>query len=204
MKNWLRTFHGWGIQWAATKWSAWALFVCAFADASILPLPTPMFFLTMTLLNISKAYRYALYATVGIFCGSIAGYALGHFAWLNSGGEFTALAQYMFKTVPGFTEELYSSMHLQFEKWDFGILFAGSFLPLPFNIFSISSGVFGINLFMFCFAIIIGQGFRFYLMALLVRKLGPGVKKLFNEKLKPISLIALACILAGILYSALI
>jgi membrane protein YqaA with SNARE-associated domain len=193
MSNWLKSIRLWGMHWANTKWGAWALFICAFADASFLPLPTPLFFLTLTLLNISKAYKYALFGTLGVFFGSLAGYAAGYFTWLNVAGEFSGFAQYMFAVVPGFTVELYNSIFLQFEKWGFWILFVVSFMPVPFNIFSILSGVFGINIFVYCIAILIGQAMRYYLFALLIVKLGPKVKRLFEFNLKPAAIIALAC-----------
>jgi membrane protein DedA with SNARE-associated domain len=100
----------------------------------------------------------------------------------------------MFTVVPGFTTEIYNSIYLQFEKWGFWILFVVSFMPVPFNIFSILSGVFGINIFIYCIAILIGQGMRYYLLALLIVKLGPKVKKLFELNLKPLAIVASACI----------
>jgi membrane protein YqaA with SNARE-associated domain len=198
MKNWLKAIQVWSLHWADTKWGAWALFICAFADASFLPMPTPLFFLTLTLLNISKAYRYALLGTLGVFLGSLTGYAAGHFTWLNANGDFTGFAQFMFNTVPGFTVTIYNNIYVQFEKWDFWILFLASFMPVPFNGFSILSGVFGINIYMFCIAIIIGQGLRYYLLALLIVKLGPKVKKMFEFNFKPVAIIAAACIAIAI------
>ena len=200
MKNWIKALNSWSLKWAKTKWGAWALFICAFADASFLPLPTPMFFLTLTLLNISHAYKYALYGTFGIFLGAVAGYTIGHFAWLTLNGEFTGLAQFMFNHIPGFSVEVYNNIQVQFGKWDFWILFVASFMPLPYNIFSISSGVFDVNVFMFCLSTLIGQGLRFYLIAFLIVKLGPEVKRLFEKKLKPIIIIATICILIVILF----
>ena len=200
MKNWIEALHVWSLQWAKTKWGAWALFFCAFADASFLPLPTPMFFLTLTLLNISNAYKYALYGTLGILFGAIAGYSVGHFAWINANGDFTGLAQFMFTNIPGFSEAVYNNIQFQFEKWDFGILFLASFMPLPYNIFSISAGVFDVDEFMFCLATLIGQGLRFYLMAFLIIKIGPKVKRLFEKKLKPIVIIATICIAIVIIF----
>lgn len=94
MKSWFKRLHVWSLQWANTKWSTWALFICAFADASFLPLPTPMFFITLILLNVSKAYKYALFGTLGTLFGAIVGYSIGHFAWLNMNGEFTGFAQF--------------------------------------------------------------------------------------------------------------
>jgi len=194
MQNWLKSIRIWGMNWANTKWGAWALFFCAFADASFLPLPTPLFFLTLTLLNITKAYKYALFGTFGVFFGSVACYAEGYFTWLNAAGDFSGFAQYMFTVVPGFSVDMYNAIYLQFEKWGFWILFVVSFMPVPFNIFSILSGVFGINIFIYCIAILIGQGMRYYLLALLIVKLGPKVKKLFELNLKPFAIIASACI----------
>ncbi len=83
MINWIKRAKSWFLHWATTKWSGWAMFFCAFADASFLPLPTPLFFLTLALLNITRAYRYALLATIGTMAGAILGYSIGHFAWLN-------------------------------------------------------------------------------------------------------------------------
>jgi membrane protein YqaA with SNARE-associated domain len=194
MKNWFKKLHDWSLLWANTKWGVWALFICAFADASFLPLPTPMFFVALTLLNITKAYKYALYGTLGTLFGAIAGYSIGHFAWLNSNGEFTGLAQFLINHIPGFSEIVYSKIQVQFAKWDFWILFIASLIPVPYKIFSISSGVFDINIIMFCIATLISQGIKFYLLVLLIIKIGPEVKKLLEFKLKPIAIIATVCL----------
>jgi membrane protein YqaA with SNARE-associated domain len=198
MKDWFKRLHVWCLQWANTKWGVWALFLCAFADSSILGLPTPMFFLALALLNITKAYRYALFGTLGALCGSFAGYTIGHFAWLNSNGEFTGLAQFLFNHIPGFSEAGYNKIHNMFAKWNFWILFIASLLPLPYKIFSISSGVFDVNVFMFCIATLISQGIKFYLLALLTIKLGPEVKKLLEFNWKPIAIMATAGIAIAI------
>ena len=190
MKGWFKRLHVWSLQWANTKWGVWALFICAFADASFLPLPTPMFFLALALLNITKAYKYALFGTLGTVSGAMAGYAIGHFAWLTPNGNFTGIAQFLFNNIPGFSEAIYDKIQILYVKWDFWILFIAASLPLPYKVFSISSGVFDINLFIFFFATLISQGLKFFLLALLTIKLGPGVKKLFELKWKPIAIIA--------------
>lgn len=198
MKNWFKRIRAWSMHWAGTKWGAWALFICAFADASFFGLPTPMFFLALALLNISKVYKYALFGILGTLAGALAGYAIGHFAWLNTNGEFTGLAQFLLNNIPGFSEAGYNKIHILYEKWDFWILFIAAALPLPFKIFSISSGVFDINIFIFCVATLISQGIKFLLLALLTIKLGPEVKKLFKFNWKPIAIIAMASIAAAV------
>jgi membrane protein YqaA with SNARE-associated domain len=59
---------------ANTKWGVWALFLCSFADASVFGLPTPVLFLALALLNIKKAYGYALFGILGTLAGSVAGF----------------------------------------------------------------------------------------------------------------------------------
>jgi membrane protein YqaA with SNARE-associated domain len=194
MKEWFRRLRAWGLQWSNTKWGVWALFICAFFDASVFGLPTPMFFFALALMNIKKVYTYVLFGTLGTLTGAVAGYAIGYLAWLNPDGEFTGLAQFLFNNIPGFSEASYDKIHFLYTKWDFWILFAAAALPLPFKIFSISSGVFDINIFIFCMATLISQGIKFLVLALLTIKLGAEVKKLFRFNWKPIAIIATACI----------
>jgi len=182
------------LKWANTKWGVWALFLCAFADASIFGLPTPMLFLALALLNIKKVYRYALFGILGTLAGSVAGYSIGHFAWIDTNGEFTGLAQFMFNNIPGFSEAGYNKIHILYANWDFWILFIAAALPLPYKLFSISSGVFDINFLIFSFTTLISQGIKFFLLALLTVKLGPEVKKLIEFNWKPIAIIATASI----------
>ena len=198
MKSWFKRLHVWSLQWAHTKWSAWALFFCASADASFLPLPTPMFFITLILLNIRKAYKYALFGTLGTLLGAVVGYSIGHFAWLNANGEFTGLAQFLMNHIPGFSEAVYNNIQVQYAKWDFWILFIAAIIPVPYKIFSISSGVFDINIAMFCVATLISQGIKFFSLALLIIKIGPRVKKLLEFKLKPIAIIVTASVVLAI------
>jgi membrane protein YqaA with SNARE-associated domain len=198
MNSWTKKFHDWNLQQVNTRWGMWSLFICAFADASFLPLPTPIIFLTLALLNIKKTYSYALSGTLGTFTGALAGYSIGHFAWLDSNGEFTGLAQFLFNNVPGFTVSIYDKIHLLYTKWDFWILFIASILPLPYKIFSISSGVFDINIFIFCTTTLISQGIKFFFLGLLVIKIGPEAMKLLQSNLKPIAIIATAGIAIAI------
>jgi membrane protein YqaA with SNARE-associated domain len=194
MKKWFKSFQIWVLQWANTKWGLWVLFICAFADASFLPLPTPLFFLALALLNLTKAYKYALFATLGMLSGAIVGYTIGHFAWITVNGEFTGIANFFFNNVPGFSEEIYSRIQNLYAKWDIWILFIAAILPLPYKIFSISSGVFDVNIIIFCIVTLISQGLKFFLLAFLTIKLGTEVKRLLEFNWKPVAIIITACI----------
>jgi membrane protein YqaA with SNARE-associated domain len=195
MKNWLKNLTTWGLKWANTKYSWVSMFVCAFADASFFPLPTPLFFITLSLLNIKCTYKFALTGTMGTVFGALLGFSIGHFAWLNSQGNFTELAQFFFKYIPGFTVELYDKIRNLYIKWDFWILFTAGYTPIPYKFFSISSGVFHLNLFMVLGATFIGQGIRFFLLAYLIIKIGPEIKKIFKRNIKAIAIISSLCLI---------
>lgn len=199
MKDWLRKLYSGSLSWAGTKWSAWALFFCALADASFLPLPTPMFFLTLTLLHTALAYRYVIFVTLGTLVGAFAGYSIGYFAWLTTDGEFTRLALFVFENIPGFSEKAYSTIQKQYARWDIGILFLASLVPVPYKIFSISSGVFDLNIIMFGFATLISQGAKYYLLALLAIKVGPRAKELIQSQFRTVAIIASVSIVVAVL-----
>lgn len=194
MKNWLRKIYFKIWKWAHSKWSAWAIFLCAFADASFLPLPTLLFFIGITLLNLNRAYRFFILATTGTLIGALTGYMVGNLAWLKSSGEFTSLAQFFINNIPGFSAATYSAIQGYYVQWDFWILFLASFIPVPYKIFAISSGVFDINLIIFSIATLISQGLKYYFLVLLIIKLGPGVKRLLEYNLKPFALVSTGAI----------
>jgi len=196
MSNWYKNLKVWGLKWGNTKYSWIVMFVCAFADACIFPLPTPVFFIALALINIQKTYKLALVAIVGTIIGMSAGYLIGHFLWLNTNNEFTHLAKFFFQHIPGFSIEHYNKIRILFLKWDFWILIFAGYTPIPLMTFSISSGVFNINILIVIVATLIGQGFLFFLIAYLIVKIGTEFKRLFEKNIKIISLIISIIIIA--------
>ena len=53
-----------------------------------------------------------------------------------------------------------------------GILFIAGFTPLPFKVFTITSGIINFNIFIFFFICIISRGLRFFIIAFLSAKFG--------------------------------
>lgn len=193
--------YNWSIKYATKQNSFWILFLCAFADASCLPLPTPFIFIVLMLLNIKKAYLFAFYGTIGTITGSLLGYTIGYYLWNLPNGEYTFIANFMFKYIPGFDVAFHQKVKVLYDTWGVGVLLAAPFVPLPYKIFSISSGIFEINLFTFIATTAIGQGVKFYLTSLLTIKFGYRIIPFFNSHLKTISIILLLIISAIIIYN---
>jgi membrane protein YqaA with SNARE-associated domain len=195
MKEWFKWLDLKSLQQADKKWGEWALFLFTFADSSFFPLPAQTFFLLLILMNSRQSVRYIILGTLGTFTGALAGYLIGHFALLNLYGQETAFGKFIINHMPGFSESAYNKIHILYSRWDFWILFIASFTPIPFGVFSISSGVFETNLVIFCLATFISQTLKFIILAVLTNKFGLMFKRIFEYNLRPIALAASVCII---------
>jgi len=55
-------------------------------------------------------------------------------------------------------------------------VFIAGFTPIPYKVFTLSSGVFGISFPVFIVASLVGRGLRFFLLAGLIYFFGPGIQ----------------------------
>ena len=167
------------------KWGRWALFICSISDASIFPAPVLSIFIGMVLLNSKKAENYIIVATLGTFTGAMAAYFLGYSTSVNLSIGSSGFLQYLNDHVPGLSADGFHRIQILYTEWNMWILFMASFSPIPYGLFSISSGIFKINLTFFCMTTLICQAAKFWLLAFVVLKLGPRLKKLFGRKSVP-------------------
>jgi len=179
--NWLKQMYNWVLKWAETPYGPLALFILAFVESIFFPIPPDVLLIALALGSSAKAFRFALNCTIGSVSGAFVGYAIGHFAWITSSGEFTGFANFFFNNIPGFSVGLFNSIKALFVEWDFWIIFTAGFTPIPYKVFTITSGVFDINIIMFFIASLISRGARFFLVAFLIWKFGPSIKR-FIEK----------------------
>lgn len=195
MRRFVTQFVGWTIKWSNSPYGLLVIFLFVFIDASLFPLPTTIVFVTISLIHPNRSYYNALMATSGMLVGGIVGYSIGHYLWLLPNGDYSALATYFFNNFPGFTEESYLHLQMLYNRWSNGILFLTIFIPIPFQVFSISAGAFNINFGTFIFAIFLFQGFRFVGIAWLIIRYGEDVKELLRHKLKVVTIITIILLL---------
>lgn len=149
---------------------AWPLFICAFADASLIPCPVTTIFLILIVSNAPKAFKYTTFVILGTLAGSLSGYFLGHFGWLNFNGDYSAFAQFIAGNIPGFSEDFYLKISSLFNKWDIWVLSISAATPIPYGFFSIASGIFNVNVFAFGIITLISQSIKFIFLALITSK----------------------------------
>jgi membrane protein YqaA with SNARE-associated domain len=193
----MKRLYNWVLKWANTPYASIALFILAFIEAIFFPVPADIFLIVLVLGYRSKAFRYALYTTLGSVSGAFVGYMAGHFLWVNAAGEFTRFANMFFNNIPGFSIDLFNDLKVLYAQMDFLIIFTAGFTPVPFKIFTITAGVFDMNLVMFLIAALISRGVRYFLLAYLLWKYGQPIQR-FIEKYFNIIALGFSICLIGV------
>ncbi len=177
--NLLKRLYDWMLSWGDSRWGALALFLFAFAESSFFPIPPDVLLIALCLGAVTRSFRFATICLVGSVLGALAGYAIGYFAWQDTVGNFTALAEWFYAHV--FSLEAFNRVKVLYDTYDFWIVFTAGFTPLPYKLFTITGGLFHIDLLMFVVASVISRGLRFFLIAGLIWKFGAPIKG-FIEK----------------------
>jgi membrane protein YqaA with SNARE-associated domain len=128
------------------------LFVVAFFDSSFLSVPeiNDLLVVTSAAGHPPTAWMYVLAATFGSLAGCTALWYIG-----RRGGEALLVRK--------FGRERVDRTRLAFKKWDILALAIPSVLPppMPFKIFVLSAGVFGVPFPRFAATLIVARGFRY-------------------------------------------
>ena len=197
-KNVVRRLYDWVLHWAETPYGALALIILAFAESSFFPIPPDVLLIVLVLGARQKAFKYALYCSLASVAGGIFGYGIGHFLWWNlDGTSFTGIANFFFANIPGFTTELFYNIKAAYDKWDFWIVFTAGFTPIPYKVFTVSSGAFQMNIFMFIIASVVGRSARFFLVAYLLWKYGANIKSFIDKYFNLLAMLFTVLLIGG-------
>lgn len=161
----LRSLYDWILQWAEKPHAGVALFLLAMIEASFFPIPPDVLLIAMSISIPDRALFFAFLASAGSVIGGALGYLIGLLLW-------GALADIFFTYVPGFTPEVFTRVQGYFEQYDFLVVFAAGFSPIPYKIFTIGAGVFQINFITFMLASVVSRSARFFLEAWLLKRYG--------------------------------
>jgi membrane protein YqaA with SNARE-associated domain len=198
MKRWVKNLNSKISNISETRWGSSALFLIAIFGA-FMPLPMTTIFLIMVFLNTEKTLSYVILIVGGTLIGALGGFFLGHFAWLGADGEFTAIAQFFFNYIPGFSVQNYDKIHALFDKWDFWLVSGATVIPLPLEIFTISSGIFDVNIVIFLISIFVSQGLKYSIIAFFAVKLTDKVREKIRLIWKPVAILSSLSLIAIVL-----
>ncbi len=185
-----RRLYDWVLRWSAHPKARWALFALAFTESSVFPVPPDVLLLAMVFAAPGRARAYAALTTLGSVAGGLAGYGLGWGLWQVLGPLFFRhLGPF------GFTLENFRTVQRAYQDNAFLAIFTAAFTPIPYKVFTVAAGVFGIGMAAFVVASLLGRGMRFFLVAELAGRIGPAIKPFIERYLGWLTL-AFAALLA--------
>ena len=197
--NPLRKLYNWVLSWAEKPTAGYALFILGFAESSFFPIP-PDILLTPLVLGFRKRwFKLAVILTTASALGGMFGYLIGWKLWWAVNGEFTSIANFFFKNIPGFTEQWFFSMREKYELYNFWIVFTAGFTPIPYKIITISAGAFNIDFMIFLFASIISRGARFFIVSFLIFYFGESIKKFIDKYFNWLAILVTILLIGGFL-----
>lgn len=188
----LRRIYDWVLHWAETPYGVPALFLLAFVESSIFPIPPDVLLIALCIAAPSRAFRFALVASLGSVLGGMTGYSLGMVFW-------ELLSPYFYQYIPGFSPASFARVQQLFETYDFWTVFTAGFTPIPYKLITIGAGVFQIQFGMFVVASLISRSLRFYLVAWLLRRYGPAMRLWIEKYFNLLSILFVLLLLGGFL-----
>ncbi len=182
--------YEWVLKWSAHKHAQTALFLMSLAEASFFPIPPDVLLIAMSVAKAKRALRFALICSVGSIIGGVLGYGIGLGFW-------ELVSDLFYRWVPGFTPEVYAKVAGLYEEWNFWVVFTAGFTPIPYKVFTICAGVARINFLVFLLASAISRSARFFLVAGLIRWLGPRVLPFIEKYLGWLTIIFCVLLVLG-------
>jgi undecaprenyl-diphosphatase len=140
-------------------------FVIAVLESFIFPVPTATFIAPFTALGVDPV-TIIIVATVGSVIGAVIGYVLG----LKLGRP---AAERLFKKHIPKVEKWY-------DKYGVWAVFIAAFSPIPFKVFTWTSGIFELDFKKFLIASIVGRVLQFTIAAYVGYFVGPGILSWLN------------------------
>lgn len=182
----LRDLVEWTAAWAHSPYGGAALFAVAFAESSFFPIPPDVLMIPLALARTAQALLFAAIATAGSTLGGIFGFFIG-----DKGGR-PLLRRFFNREKVDMVQRYYR----RYDVWAVGI---AGFTPIPYKLFSISAGAFGLDFKRFLLASFVGRGARFFLVGLVIATFGEPVKAMLDAYFE-VAVVAFALLLIGGIY----
>jgi membrane protein YqaA with SNARE-associated domain len=175
------------------------LVIVAFSESSFFIVPPDVLLIALAIGARKKSLLFAAYCSIASVAGGIFGYLIGHFIWWQDANQFSGVALFFFKHIPGFTETVFFQVQELYESWNFWIIFTAGFTPIPYKIFTISAGAFDINFVMFLIASVISRSARFFLVAGLIYIFGKPIKSFIDKYFNLLAITVTILLIGGFL-----
>ena len=162
---------------AAHKSSKIFLAIISFIESSFFPIPPDVMIVPMVIAKKNDYLKIFLIATFFSTFGGVLGYFIVSY-FLDIGRNVVGFYGYEDKVLT-LKDNLTKGTGLYI--W-LATLFLAGFTPLPFKVFTITSGMIGFNLIIFFFICLISRGLRFFVVSYLSFKFGDKFNEFMQTK----------------------
>ena len=149
----------------------------SFIESSIFPIPPDVMIVPMVLAKKDEYLKIFLITTIFSVMGGVFGYFLGSL-FLEFSMSIIEFYDYEDKVFE-LQDKLSNKAGLVF--W-IGTLFLAGFTPLPYKVFTITSGFIGFNLYIFIIISFISRGLRFFIVSYFTMKFGDKFEILLKKE----------------------
>ena len=184
----LRRLYDWTLEKCEHRHAERWLALISFVESSFFPIPPDVLLAPMCLATPQRAFRYAFICTAASVLGALLGYAIGMFLFENVGQWILSLYG---------LEERFEGFADNFNEHGWVIVLLAGFTPLPFKVITIAAGATAMPLYILIAASIIARSARFFLVAALLWKFGPPMKRLIEQHFNLISIVFSAALIGG-------
>ena len=189
-----RLLH-WVERYADHKHATKALSFVSFVESSFFPIPPFVLIIAMLAHERRISWiRLAVIGTLASVCGGVFGYFIGKFFYMYIGAPLVAFY--------GLGSEV-TYLGTLFRAHVFATILLASISPVPYKVFTISAGLFSVNLWSFIIASILGRGLRFFTVSYIANRYGINAKRLLLTHQKNVFTILVIILVLLIAYSIL-
>ena len=162
---------------AAHKSSKVFLAIVSFVESSFFPIPPDVMIVPMVIAKKNDYIKIFIIATLFSTFGGVLGYFIGSY-FLDFGMSVVSFYGYEDKVL-SLKDNLIKGTGLYI--W-LATLFLAGFTPLPFKVFTITSGMIGFNLFIFIIICLFSRALRFFIVSFLSFKFGDTFNRFMKTK----------------------
>ncbi|MBK5934146.1 membrane protein YqaA with SNARE-associated domain [Rhodovulum imhoffii] len=184
----IRRLYDWTLSLAHSPHALWALFIVAFVESSVFPIPPDVLMIPMILARPAQAWGIAGIALAGSVLGGLLGYYIG---W----GVFETVGQPVLEFYG--KDAYFDEFRETYNQWGAWAVLIAGVTPFPYKVITILSGATALNIWVFMMASILARGLRFFLIAALLWKFGGPIRDFIERRLGLIFTLFVVILLGG-------
>lgn len=187
----LRTLYDRVLALAAHPQARVWLFIVAFAESSVFPIPPDVILAPMAVARPDRWLSSALICTAGSALGGIAGYLIGWGLFEVVGVPIIELYQ---------MHDAYERFRVLYLEYDWMVVAIAGFTPIPYKLATIASGAVQMAIVPFIVASVLSRAARFFMVALVAAKLGPPVLAVIEKRLTLFTILFVVLLVGGFVF----